>query len=165
MVKEWDYNMVDYKNILYASIAIVSSLLLVFLIGLLNIYNSFLNTLSIVDYVSFNSEKIDTINTVAGERKICSYDSYIEEGHERYEIGYCGSLTSDDTLKYGVYLLGEGFIKVKDDKNREWYVRESVDDNKLLGVYIDPVESIIIYQKTDGHLYEDPEPNEDSKYL
>ena len=159
--------MTDYKNVIYGAIVLVVGFLFVFLIGLFNIYNSFLKSLSVVGYVSFNSEKIDTVYTILGEKKVCEYNSYIESGSERYELIYCDDiLKSEDYLKYSVYLLGEGFIKTQDDKGNSWYVKESVANNKVIGVYMDEESSTIVYQKGDGYLYEKTdEKSEDSKYL
>jgi len=157
--------MTDYKNVLYGAVILVVGFLVVFLIGLFNIYNSFLKSLSDIGYVSFNSEKVDTLYTVIGEKKVCKYSSYIESGKERYEIEYCDKeLEANDYLKYSVYLMEEGFVLTQDDKGNSWYVKESLDNNKVIGVYIDEDESTIIYQKADGYLYED-ETIEDSRFV
>ena len=158
--------MTDYRNILYATIVIVCGFLLIFLIGFTNIYRSFLKDLALIDYVSFNSEKVDTINKVVGDNKrICTYDSYIEEGHERYEIRYCDQISSDDFNLYTSYLMNEGFVETFDDNNVKWYVKESVDNNKIIGVHVDESKSTLVYQKSDGYLYEKEEEADEADHL
>ena len=160
--------MTDYKNVLYGATFLVVGFLLVFLIGLFNIYKSFVRSFSVIGYVSFNSEKVDTLYTVLGEKKVCKYNSYLDDiGNERYEIVYCDNvLDSNDYMKYSVFLMEDGFVLTQDDIGNSWYVKESVDNDKIIGVYIDESESTIIYQKADGYLY-DKEDNkaENSKYV
>lgn len=122
---------------------------------------SIMNTIQMEEYVSFNKDKISSIYSVVGEKKLCSVNSSEYNGEHTIIYEYCDySLTINEFNVYKDYLIENENFKEIDSYEDVLIVKESVESGMIIEVIIDYDSFTIIYGKKFGNLEVSEEDNQ-----
>lgn len=139
-----------------AAIAIGVALVVVAIVFITILVTTIKNTQN-ADFYTLGSERVPSIKSVVGERKIRSFDINNDDEALTKSYKYKSKTSEADLIKYEDHLVKRaGFIitKSSSDDDGYFYAKKSVDEGELILVYIEQDASIyeITVQKRRGIL-------------
>lgn len=126
--------------------------------GMLSACSIFSDAAKLQEY-DFDSDKIPTINSQVGERKVTGVETSVTNGEPQKQYTYESSTVADDILAYMQYLVDNGWITTQAydltvSPGSVQLARESADAGKVLVISIayEGSKYAIKITKTDGTL-------------
>ena len=131
--------MTKQKKIMIIFIIVGAIIAIITLIGAAFLVTS-VGNIKKADFFELGGDQVPTVKLVVGERKIASFSSSIENGITTKTYEYRSDSSAADMEQYIKYLReDEDFIvtSVNDNKNDVYYGKNSVEEGRIILVYID----------------------------